>query len=313
MDELNCVRVFLEIARRGSFYGAAQGLGISPSSVSKQVAWLEASLDVRLLNRTTKKVALTAEGQQLLDMAPPLVHRFEQLRSSVKNTRGATSGTIRIGVPPTFGTRRFLPVIAEFNRSYPDIQISLSFSASRNKDQMAKDALDINIMIVPALEDSSFVALPLGEASQALVASPDYLRRCPTLCTPDDLTRCNCLINTLKSPTGIWRFERGTEKQSVRVHGTLRSDMGDSLKEAAIMGLGISMHPYYMILEEIERGLLRVVLPAYPPSSLYVYAAYPSRHRMPLCVRKFVDFLAEWAKEPKPWTSTPTATGILAR
>lgn len=313
MDELSCIRVFLEVARRGSFHGAAQGLGLSRSSVSKHIAWLENAFDVRLLNRTTKNVTITAEGQYLLNTAPSAIERFDHLRASIQGARTGISGTIRIGVPPTFGTRRFLPVIAEFTREYPDIQICLSLSASSNKDQIAKDALDINIVITPALEDSSFIALPLGEATQALVASPDYLRRCPPLRKPTDLVHCNCLINTLKSPSDIWRFDQNDEKHHIKVKGSLRSDIGGTLKAAAIMGLGISMHPYYMILEELECDLLRVVLPAYPPASLHVYAVYPSRTLMPSRVRKFVDFLAQWAKEPKPWTAKPTETGLLGR
>src|SRR5690606_24764866 len=249
MDELKCMRVFLEVARRGSFYQAAQHLGVSPSSVSKQIAWLESSLDVRLLNRTTKKVGLTAEGQHLLRTGAPLVERLDELRASVRMARGKTSGMIRVGVPHAFGRLRFLPVVMEFHRRYPDIQVSLSFSASRDKEHMARDALDVKVLIAESLEESSLIALPLGDAPQALVASPDYLRHAPALKKPEDLAQCNCLINLMKSPNGIWRFERADEKFAVRVQGSLRSDMGDSLKAAALMGLGISIHPYYMVLE----------------------------------------------------------------
>nr|MBF0685932.1 substrate binding domain-containing protein [Pseudomonas sp.] len=260
---------------------------------------------MRLLNRTTKSVGLTAEGQHLLKMGSPLVDRLDELRASVRLSRGKTSGMIRVGVPHAFGRLRFLPVVMDFHRAYPDIQVSLSFSASRDKEHMARDALDVKIMIAEGLEDSSLIALPLGDAPQALVASPDYLRRAPALTKPEDLMQCNCLVNVMKSPSGLWRFERGGEKFAVRVQGSLHSDMGDSLKAAALMGFGLSIHPYYMVLEEVERGLLRVVLPSYTPSTLRVYAVFPSRERMPLPVRKFIDFLTEWAKQPHPWTLTP--------
>src|SRR5690606_25501087 len=158
--------------------------------------WLESSLDVRLLNRTTKKVGLTAEGQHLLRTGAPL----DELRASVRMARGKTSGMIRVGVPHAFGRLRFLPVVMGFHRRYPDIQVSLSFSASRDKEHMARDALDVKVLIAESLEESSLIALPLGDAPQALVASPDYLRHAPALKKPEDLAQCNCLINLMKSP-----------------------------------------------------------------------------------------------------------------
>jgi len=302
MDQLKCMRIFFEVARRGSFYAAAQHFSISPASVTKHVAALEKSMNVRLLNRTTKKVSLTAVGRQLLDGGVPLIDRFDELRSSMSETSKELAGTIRVGVPPTFGSRRFLPVITEFHRQYPDIHISMSFSTSRYASQPGTDALDVNIVIVPYMKDSSQLAIPLGRATQALVASVDYLRRCPPLRTLEDLAHCNCLINTLKSPTNSWRFNHDNAEVAIKVHGSLSSDMGDVLKEAAIMGQGISMHPYYMIIEEIERGLLRVVLPDYIPIPLQVYAVYPARDHIPLRVRKFLEFLSQWGKEPKRWS-----------
>jgi len=302
MDQLRCMRIFFEVARRGSFYAAAQHFSISPASVTKHVAALEKALNVRLLNRTTKKVALTQQGRLLLESGLPLVERFDDLQSSVSATLKDISGTIRVGVPPTFGSRRFLPVITEFHRQYPNIHISLSFSASRYASQLGTEALDVNIVIVPHMKDSTQFAIPLGRAAQTLVASTDYLRRCPPLRTLEDLAHCNCLVNQLKSPTNHWRFTHNGTETSVRVSGTLSSDMGDVLKEAAIMGVGISMHPCYMTIEEIERGLLRVVLPSYIPTPLQVYAVYPSRERVPARVQKFLEFLSLWGKEPKRWS-----------
>ena len=302
MDQLRCMRIFFEVARRGSFYAAAQHFSISPASVTKHVAALEKALNVRLLNRTTKKVALTQQGRLLLESGSPLVERFDDLQSSVSATLKDISGTIRVGVPPTFGSRRFLPVITEFHRQYPNIHISLSFSASRYASQLGTEALDVNIVIVPHMKDSTQFAIPLGRAAQTLVASTDYLRRCPPLRTLEDLAHCNCLVNQLKSPTNHWRFTHNGTETSVRVSGTLSSDMGDVLKEAAIMGVGISMHPCYMTIEEIERGLLRVVLPSYIPTPLQVYAVYPSRERVPARVQKFLEFLSLWGKEPKRWS-----------
>jgi DNA-binding transcriptional LysR family regulator len=118
---------------------------------------------------------------------------------------------------------------------------------------------------------------------------------------PQDLIDCNCLLNLNKSPTGSWVLEGPDGPVSVKVKGSLKSDFGDSLKDAAIAGMGISMHPYYMIAEELQSGLLQVVLPDFPPTSLDIYAIHSSRKNIPAHLRLFLDFLRQWATRPKAW------------
>ncbi|GAA4324670.1 LysR family transcriptional regulator [Pigmentiphaga soli] len=295
------MRVFLEVARRNSFAGAAQHFGVSRATCTKQVAWLERSLGAKLLNRTTKQLGLTRAGLQVVENAAGLLERYDELRESVRNLSGDVAGVIRVGVPPAFGTRRLLPVVNEFYEKYPDIQIALSLLTVRKHETFVEQGLDVGIIIVPMLKDASFIAIPLAEARQALVASPAYLARHGPIEKPQDLLDCNCLINWNKSPTANWSFTGPQGPVTVRVQGSLRADFGDALKEAALEGMGVSMHPYYMLAEEIERGELVVVLPDYEPSGLEVYAIYSSRRNLPVRVQLFLDFLKEWAKRPKPW------------
>jgi len=301
MDELRCLRTFLEVARRNSFSGAAQHFGISRASVTKQVAWLERSFNAKLINRTTKQMGLTRAGLKVVANAADLLEQYDVLRESFSTLSGDISGEIRIGVPPSFGTRRMLPVIQEFLGQYPEVTFSVTLLTVRKEETFVQQGLDVGIIIVPVLRDSSHVAISLAQAPQALVASPGYLASCSALKVPQDLIDCNCLLNLNKSPTGSWVLEGPDGPVSVKVKGSLKSDFGDSLKDAAIAGMGISMHPYYMIAEELQSGLLQVVLPDYPPTSLDIYAIHSSRKNIPAHLRLFLDFLRQWATRPKAW------------
>jgi DNA-binding transcriptional LysR family regulator len=306
MDQLTCLRMFLEVARRNSFAGAAQYFGVSRATCTKQIAWLEKSLGVKLLNRTTKQLGLTPAGLQVLENGGELLQRYDDLRESVNDLSGDVAGVVRVGVPPAFGTQRLLPVISQFHAQYPDVQIALSLLTVRKHETFVEQGLDVGIIIVPVLKDASFIAIPLAEARQALVASPAYLASVAPIEHPRDLLRCKCLVNWNKSPTSAWNLTGPDGPVSVRVQGPLRADFGDALKEAALTGMGISMHPYYMIADEIERGELQVVLPDYEPSGLDVYAIYSSRKNLPMRVQVFLDFLKEWAKTPRPWSKPRT-------
>nr|MBF0681584.1 LysR family transcriptional regulator [Pseudomonas sp.] len=303
MDELKCLRMFLEVARRKSFSGAAQHFGVAPASATKQVAWLERSLNAKLLNRTTKQIELTPAGLQVVERAAGVLERYEDLRDAVSNLSGEVTGVVRVGLPPSFGTKRFLPVITGFYERYPNIQISLSSVTVRTEERFGAQGLDVGIIITTGLRDATYIALPLAHTRQAVVASPAYLRRHPPIREPEDLLGCNCLISSTKSPTGRWHFTGPGGPVAIGVQGSLRSDFGDALKEAALTGLGVSMHPYYMVAEEIEQGLLQVVLPDYEPPALEIYAVYSSRANLPLRVRIFLDYLKEWAQKPKAWTT----------
>lgn len=297
MDELTCLRMFLEVARRTSFSGAAQHFGVSRATCTKQVAWLERSMGAKLFNRTTKQLGLTRAGLQVVENGAGLLDRYEELRESVTNLSGDIAGVIRVGVPPSFGTRQLLPVITAFYEKYPDIQIALSLLTVRKHETFVEQGLDIGIIIVPVLKDASFIAVRLAEAPQALVASPKFVKDHGPFKTPDDLLRCNCLVNWNKSPTSTWTFNGPEGTVSIRAQGSLRSDYGDALKESAIAGLGVSLHPYYMLQDEIRRGELEVILPEYEPPGLEVYAIYSSRKNLPVRVQLFLDFLRTWGKK----------------
>jgi DNA-binding transcriptional LysR family regulator len=300
MDRLRCMQVFVEVARDGSFTGAARRLGMSKASVTKHVAWLETSLRARLLHRTTKQVGLTDAGLSTLRSAKALLERYDEIEVDVRDSTRQPKGLIRVGTPPSFGAHHLAPLVIGFTALHPEIQVAMILDdGSAN---LIAQGLDLSVRIAPALEDASYVAQSLTKAPQVLVASPSYLGRHGAPQSTADLARHNCLVHTLKSPTGLWRFTGpdGSEA-TVRVRGTICSNFGETLQQAAILGHGISMHPYYMVSDDLAAGRLKALLPQYEPLGLDIYAIFSSRQNLPLRVRRFVEYLKEWSKTPPAW------------
>jgi len=309
VDRLRCIEVFVEVARDGSFTGAARRLGISKATTTKHVAWLERSLGVKLLNRTTKDVGLTEAGAHALSQGQLLLDRFEEIGAGARELVEKPRGIVRVGTPPSFGTHHLLPLVVGFTERYPEIRIMLQLDdGSAN---LITQGLDLSLRIGPAPEDAGHIAVPLTKAPQVLVASEGYLRAHGVPKTPADLARHNCLVHALKSPTSIWRFSGAAGEVSVRVQGTVSSNFGEALKQAALLGHGISMHPYYMVSDDLKAKRLVGVLPDYEPLELEIYMVYPTREHLPARTRRFMDYLKRWAKTPPDWAK-PSAKKQLA-
>lgn len=290
MPQLRLIRVFCEVARAGSFTAAARNLGLSKSSVSKHVASLEQSLGVVLLQRSTHNLCLTDAGQSLLDGGLRLLddyHRLEiELRDSVQSLRG----DIRIGVPPAFGSAHLVPATQEFTRQYPETRVDLLLDDGTL--DIIRDNLDLTLRIAVGLKDASHISRLLARVPQCLVASPQYIGAHGEPRELDDLRHHNCLIHSAKSPTDVWRFCCGDTTVEIPVRGSIRANFGPALLEAALNGAGISMHPSYMVSDDIAKGRLQVVLADAPaPVHLRIYAIYANRNT-PELVRRFIDFLA---------------------
>jgi DNA-binding transcriptional LysR family regulator len=301
VDRLRCIEVFVEVARDGSFTSAARRLGISKATTTKHVAWLERSLGVKLLNRTTKDVGLTEAGAHALSQGKLLLDRYEEIGAGVRELIEKPRGIVRVGTPPSFGTHHLLPLVVGFTERYREIRIMLLLDdGSAN---LIAQGLDLSLRIGPAPEDAGHIAVPLTKAPQVLVASEAYLRTHGVPKTPADLASHNCLVHALKSPTNIWRFSGAAGEVSTRVNGTVCSNFGEALKHAALLGHGISMHPYYMVSDDLKAKRLVGVLPDYEPLELEIYVVYPTREHLPVRTRRFLDYLKRWAKTPPDWAN----------
>ena len=298
MDKLKAIEVFIEVAQGLSFSGAAQRLGMAKGNVTKHIAWLEQSLGVQLLTRTTKSVSLTESGLSLLENGRELLDRVDSIDAAVRQSVKEPKGMLRLGAPPSFGAFHLVPIITAFSSAHPDIQVVLYLDDGRT--DLVAEGLDMSVRIATSLKDTSQVAQRLAVVPQLLVASPDYLRRRGTPQTIADLAAHDCMVHALKSPTNIWTFMGDSAggqtggKTTVRVHGTIRANYGDPLRHAALLGHGISMHPTYMVMQDIQAGRLVSVLPQFRPVGVDIYAVFPSRKNLPVRVRTFLDFLRQW-------------------
>jgi len=305
MDKIRCMEVVVAVARTKSFTGAARHLGMSKASVTKHVAWFEQHLGVLLFNRTTTQVALTEAGTTTLASAASLLKQFEEMESRARETFKRSKGIIRVGTPPSFGADHFVKIVTDFIERNAGVEVVLFIDTGTSN--LISQGLDLSLRIGPPLNDSSYVVRPLTKAPQALVASPEYLRKFGTPLVPSDLVKHNCLIHSLKAPTGIWRFRGRAGETSVRVRGSLMSNFGEALRSGALLGHGISIHPIFMVYDDIVAGNLVPVLEEFQPVSLDIYVVYPSRQSLPVRVRALVQFLRQWAKQPPPWVGLPPA------
>ena len=303
MDRLKAIEIFTEVARGRSFTSAASRMGMAKGNVTKHVKWLEELLGAQLLTRTTKSVSLTEAGLSLLEGGQVLLSSFEDIQTAVRGAVTDSKGLIRIGTPPSFGATHLVPLVTAFANAHPAIEFAVHLDDGRA--DIAGEGLDVTLRIAPSLKDTSLVALKLGSVPQLLVAAPSYLSTRGKPQNPSDLAHHDCLVHALKSPTNFWTFtDAGPPtkcKKSVRVSGSMRANFGEPLRHAAILGQGISMHPNYMVAQDIKDNRLKVVLPAFKPMGLEIYAMYPSRRNMPGRVRLFLEFLKERFANSAGW------------
>lgn len=310
MDRLRCLQIFAEVARGGSFVRAARRLSLSKATVTKHVAALEEAMGAQLLKRTTKQVSVTDAGARVLAAGVELLDRYDALETDVRDATSLPRGSIRVGTPPSFGTHHLMRAIVEFVNRYPDIQVTVTLDDG--KADLVAESLDLSIRIAATLDDASYVSQPLMKAQQVLVASPAYLRSRGTPRSVAELARHNCLTHVVKSPSAIWRFA-GDPPQEVKVWGRVKSNLGDALKQATLLGAGISLHPYYMVAGELRSGLLEKVLPEAIPEELVISVVYSTRRNMPSRVRHLLEFLKAWGQTTPEWAAAEPAMKPVAK
>lgn len=301
MNTVECIEVFVEVAKGLSFSKAAERLGTSRSVVTKKVAWLEQTFETQLLQRNTKRVSLTESGTILLQNAESVPRAISQLKDLVRNPVQRPTGRIRVGSPPSFGAVHLAPAIQSFVESYPEVQVTLQLDDGRS-DLIAEN-MDVSVRIAPRLRDTNQIAYKIAVVPQSLVATKTYLDRKGWPTQPADLKTHNCLLHNLKAPTGSWQLtnEQG-QIETVQVSGSVNSNIGESLLRLASRHHGISMHPHYMVEELIAQGQLQVVLPQYKCEGLDIYAIVQSKRYLPYKVRLFVDHLRTQFRD-SGWTS----------
>ena len=284
------MNAFVRVAERGSFAAAAADLGLTPSALSKLVTRIEDRLGVRLLARTTRKLALTAEGELFVARSRDILASIEAAEAEVTAASERPRGHLRISVGTAVAKQILGPALPVFLDNYPDITVELHVS-DRQVDLVAEQ-IDVAIRS-GALGDSTLVARKVGEATRVICASPRYLEKHGTPQVPADLLQHNCL--TLPGPAwSQWPFHTHEGINRLAVSGTFTSDNADLLLDMAVAGLGIARLADFMVARATRDGaLVRLLVDSHVPESFPIHAlTVPGRHRAPR-IRAFVDFLAE--------------------
>lgn len=298
MSRIMDLETFVEVVVQGSFTHAADKLGVSKSYVSKQIAALEDHLGVRLLNRTTRKIATTDAGQAFYERARRILDDVEEAERSVMQLNTAPRGILKMSAPVSFGLHYVTPIVAMFMCDNPELSVELDFS-DREVD-VIDEGFDLVIRI-GQLADSSFIARKIAPVRLITCASPDYLKRRGTPRTPHDLSHHECQHYTYQTSPSAWRFESESgEVAHVTVSGRMKANNGVALLEASRRGIGISILPDFIANEDIQNGSLVEVLQDWTPGHRAIWALYPHNRHLSAKVRLFIDFLAEHLN-PAPW------------
>jgi DNA-binding transcriptional LysR family regulator len=290
--------VFVRAVQRGGFSSAARELGLTPSAISKLVTRMEDRLGVRLLNRTTRRLALTPEGEAFFHRAQRILADIEEAENEVTRFRERPRGKLRINVGTAFGGYQFVPALPEFLARYPEIEVEITMT-DRIVDLMEEGA-DVGIRS-GELTDSSLVARRICDMERVICASPAYLRKHGTPRKPADLARHNCLVLAATPQFHLWPFDFPDGTRNVEVTGNVTASNAETLVQLAVMGLGIIRLADVIVGDAIARGLLKPVLAeVHHVEPLPLHAVFPhGRHRSPR-VAALVDFLVEKFADA-PW------------
>ena len=290
MSSLAEMAVFVKTVTTTSLSAAARELGVSTAAVSRKLAALEARLGVRLLNRTTRRISLTDEGARYYEACVRILAEIEEAEAQATARRLEPQGILKVALPATFGHKHIAPLIPEFSRRYPGIQLALSLSD--RWINVIDEGFDLAIRIAE-LQDSSLAARKLAPNPRVVCASPAYLARHGTPQTPADLIRHNCLTITEFQMTWDYKDPLGKSGE-VRVAGRYACDNWEVLRTWAVAGLGIALKSVWDVRRELEEGSLVRLFPDYTfGSDVGIYAVYPHRRFLPAKTRVFIDFLAE--------------------
>lgn len=288
MDKLRAMATFVRIVESGSLTAAAGALEVSGPSVVRLLASLERSLDVRLLNRTTRRIALTDEGRDYYERCKRILAEVEEAEAAAGSRRGTARGELRVTAPVLFGRLHVAPLITAFVARHAGVSVDLLFVD--RVVNLLEEGLDVGVRIAE-LPDSSLVAIPAGEVRRVVCASPKYLARAGTPETPQDLRGHACIRFAGLGATHEWSFREAGRKLAVPVRGPLAGNQADALVEACAGGLGIGMFLSYQVAPLVAAGRLKLLLGDYLPPPIPVSVVYPHAKLLPVRTRLLVDWL----------------------
>lgn len=304
MDRFDAMAVLLQVVEQGSLSAAGRKLGVPLTTISRKIADLEAHLGARLLLRSNRAITLTEAGTSYVAACKRILAELGEAEQAAAGAFATARGELTITAPVVFGRLHVLPVVTEFLRAYPDIDIRL-YLADRML-HLQDDHVDLAIRI-GTLPDSSLIAVKVGEVSRVVCASPAYLATHGTPQTPQDLTRHACITFTGLGATDRWIFKTPDAEWTVAVRSRLAVNTAEAAIDAAIAGNGLTRVLSYQIAQAQSAGHLKTVLSPWQPAAVPVSMVYDGQGVLPLKLRAFLDFAGPGLKislisTPTLWT-----------
>jgi DNA-binding transcriptional LysR family regulator len=298
MDQLSAIRSFVEIADQGSLTRAAESLDLSRAMVSRHLESLERWLGARLLHRTTRRVSLSPAGEEALPRLRQMLELAADVQAAAGARRSEATGKLRVTTSLSFALSVLTQAVVDFQSRHPRVEVDL-LTVDRAVD-LVSERIDLAVRITNRLDDG-VVARRLATCRSVLCAAPGYLAARGTPVTPADLAAHHCITHAFGT-RAEYRLTHADRMLTQVVRGILSSNETAVVKRAALAGAGIAMLPTYFVGEELQRGTLVQVLPAYEPETLGIHAVFLSRQHQPLPLKLLVDFLAErFGGKVAPW------------
>lgn len=291
MDGLDDLSFFALVVKRGSLAAAAQELGITPPAVSKRLAALEARLRVRLLNRTTRRMSLTPEGEIYLGEGERLVAELEALERRVSGGSVVPQGLLRISATLGFGRKYVTPELSRFARAFPEVEVQMALSD--RPVNLVEQAFDLAIRFGEQ-PDARITARKLADNRRFLCASPAYIAAHGQPAAPRDLHRHSCIVLRESDEIyGSWHFRSGARQETVKVRGQLSTNDGEAALSWALDGHGIVLRSEWDAAPYLRSGRLQLLLPEWsaPPADIYIL--FPTKSHLQAKTRAMVDFMLD--------------------
>jgi len=281
---------FQVLMRCGSLSATARELGLTTPAVSRRLAMLETRMGVQMLNRTTRRISLTPEGEEYLIQARRILADIQDMEHALSRSLSEPRGQIRVNATLGFGRSHVAPVISEFCKAYPSVQVQLHLSVS--PPPASEDSYDVCVRFGEP-PDSRVIARKVAENQRLLCASPTYLAEHGTPRSPAELSRHNCIsIHHGDEAYGLWRLTNGRRTEAVKITGSMSTNDGDIAVAWALDGHGILMRAQWDIDKYLRSGRLCQVLENYATPPADIYAVYPQRHQKVRRITAFVDYLS---------------------
>lgn len=289
MDRLDSMAVLLAAVETGSLSGAARKLRMTLPTISRKLSELEDHLGASLMIRTSRQMSLTDAGRSYVESCHKILLQIDEAERAVAGEYVAPRGGLVISAPVVFGRLHVLPVVTEFLKAYPDIEVRLI--QSDHNAHLLEDHIDVAVRI-GNLPDSSNVAVRLGEVRRVLCASPTYLTQRGSPEVPDDVTRHDCISFDILTSSDGWSFREGGSDRQVAIRPRLVLNSAEAAIDAAVAGLGLTRVLSYQIAAKRRDGHLQTLLAQFQPPAWPVSLVYAAQGQLPLKLRAFLDFAA---------------------